>query len=69
MALPWNLWTNVADLEPRVDDLERTTQSHDCDLETLKEENLILQLEDFENRSRSSSLYIHSLPESIQDLH
>lgn len=51
--------------------METNVLSHDNELETLKEENLILQtcLEDFENRARRSNLCIRGITETIVDLH
>lgn len=61
----------TSDLEIRVDDIKTNVLSHDNELETLREENLILQtrLEDFENRARRSKLHIRGIPETIVDLH
>ena len=57
-------------LETKMDDLEAYTQDCVSEIDTLKEENLILQnrLEEFENRARRSNLRFRGLPESIIDL-
>lgn len=63
------LGQHTSDLKNRVED-ETNVQSHVCELENLKEENLTLQmrLEDFENRACHSNLRIHGIPEPIVDL-
>lgn len=64
------LGNRTATLELKVDETENTTQEHMAEMDTLKEENVMLQsrLENYENQARRSNLRIRGIPETVINL-
>lgn len=56
--------------EIKIEDMETNIMTHENELDSFKNENLLLQtrLEDFKNRARRSNIRIRGIPESIIDL-